>query len=71
VLPDGSVPGDARATTTAAPRTAGAGPDPSTGEDFAASRAKGANLAGINAFFDAIHELVSAEEGENADGGLP
>nr|WP_221380667.1 antibiotic biosynthesis monooxygenase [Actinoplanes polyasparticus] len=32
-------------------------------EDFAASRAKGANLPGIRAFFDVIAELVSAEEG--------
>ncbi|TDC28208.1 hypothetical protein E1211_28330 [Micromonospora sp. 15K316] len=34
-----------------------------TPEDFAASRAKGANLPGIAAFFDAIAALVSAEEG--------
>jgi quinol monooxygenase YgiN len=34
-----------------------------TPEDFAASRAKGANLPGIGAFFAAIAELVSAEEG--------
>jgi hypothetical protein len=33
-------------------------------EDFAASRAKGANLPGIGAFFAAIAELVSAEEGD-------
>ncbi|WP_214318990.1 antibiotic biosynthesis monooxygenase [Nonomuraea sediminis] len=32
-------------------------------EDFAASRAKGANLPGIAAFFALIDELVSAEEG--------
>jgi quinol monooxygenase YgiN len=32
-------------------------------EDFAASRAKGANLPGIKAFFDLIDELVSMEEG--------
>ncbi|TMS00425.1 antibiotic biosynthesis monooxygenase family protein [Nonomuraea basaltis] len=32
-------------------------------EDFAASRAKGANLPGIRAFFDLIDELVSMEEG--------
>ncbi|MFF4416526.1 antibiotic biosynthesis monooxygenase [Streptosporangium sp. NPDC001559] len=32
-------------------------------EDFAASRAKGANLPGIAAFFAAIDELVSMEEG--------
>jgi len=38
-------------------------------QDFAASRAKGANLPGIKAFFDAIDELVSAEQGEIADGG--
>lgn len=36
--------------------------------DFAASRAKGANLPGIRAFFDAIGELVSAEEGELVPG---
>ncbi|MQY09832.1 antibiotic biosynthesis monooxygenase family protein [Actinomadura macrotermitis] len=34
-----------------------------TPEDFAASRAKGANLPGIGAFFAAIGSLVSAEEG--------
>ncbi|WP_049558212.1 antibiotic biosynthesis monooxygenase family protein [Nonomuraea sp. SBT364] len=38
--------------------------------DFAASRAKGANLPGIAAFFDTIAELVSAEEGVVADAGL-
>lgn len=32
-------------------------------DDFAASRAKGANLPGIRVFFDLIDELVSAEEG--------
>ena len=32
-------------------------------EDFAASRAKGANRPGIAAFFGTIAELVSAEEG--------
>jgi quinol monooxygenase YgiN len=32
-------------------------------EDFAQSRAKGANLPGIKAFFEAIESLVSAEEG--------
>ncbi|MEU4428272.1 antibiotic biosynthesis monooxygenase [Actinoplanes sp. NPDC024001] len=32
-------------------------------EDFAASRAKGANRPGIAAFFAAIAELVSSEEG--------
>jgi quinol monooxygenase YgiN len=37
-------------------------------DDLAASRAKGANLPGIQAFFDAIDELVSAEEGVLADG---
>jgi quinol monooxygenase YgiN len=37
-------------------------------EDFAASRAKGANLPGISAFFDAIAELVSSEEGTERDG---
>ncbi|GAA3647057.1 antibiotic biosynthesis monooxygenase [Lentzea atacamensis] len=31
--------------------------------DYAASSAKGANLPGIKAFFDAIDSLVSAEEG--------
>ncbi|MFC7591362.1 hypothetical protein ACFQYP_52450 [Nonomuraea antimicrobica] len=31
--------------------------------DFARSRAKGANLPGIRAFFDLIDEVVSAEEG--------
>jgi quinol monooxygenase YgiN len=36
-------------------------------EDFAASRAKGANLPGIEAFFAAIEQLVSMEEGEPAD----
>lgn len=35
----------------------------STPEDFAASRAKGANLPGIAAFFAAIAALISAEEG--------
>jgi hypothetical protein len=40
-----------------------------TAEDFAASRAKGANLPGIKAFFDAIGELVSDEQGELADAG--
>ncbi|WP_433795664.1 antibiotic biosynthesis monooxygenase family protein [Actinoplanes sp. CA-252034] len=35
----------------------------STPEDFAASRAKGADIPGIAAFFAAIAELVSAEEG--------
>ncbi|MFG1809642.1 antibiotic biosynthesis monooxygenase [Streptomyces sp. NPDC049040] len=34
-----------------------------TSEDFAASRAKGANRPGISAFFAAIAELLSAEEG--------
>ena len=37
-------------------------------EDFAASRAKGANLPGIAAFFGAIDQLVSSEEGAMADG---
>lgn len=31
--------------------------------DFAASRAKGGNLPGIQAFFDLIAEVVSVEEG--------
>jgi hypothetical protein len=39
--------------------------------DFTASRAKGANLPGVKAFFDAIGELVSSEEGELADIGQP
>lgn len=39
-----------------------------TAEDFAASRAKGANLPGIEAFFATIDSLVSAEEGPLADG---
>jgi len=34
-----------------------------SGEDFAASRAKGANLPGIARFFAAISELISSEEG--------
>lgn len=34
-----------------------------TPADFAASRAKGANLPGIQAFFSAIESLVSSEEG--------
>ena len=32
-------------------------------EDFAASRAKGANRPGIAAFFATISELISSEEG--------
>lgn len=36
-------------------------------EDFAASRAKGPNLAGILAFFQAIDELVSAEQGTTTE----
>jgi heme-degrading monooxygenase HmoA len=40
-------------------------------EDFAASREKGANLPGIAAFFGAISQLVSSEEGSLADGGDP
>jgi heme-degrading monooxygenase HmoA len=40
-------------------------------EDFAASREKGANLPGIAAFFGAISQLVSSEEGSSADGGDP
>jgi heme-degrading monooxygenase HmoA len=39
-----------------------------TSEDFAASRAKGANLPGVEAFFATIDSLVSAEEGTLADG---
>jgi hypothetical protein len=38
-------------------------------EHLAASRAKGANLPGIAAFFAAIDALVAAEEGTLADGG--
>ncbi|WP_336209248.1 antibiotic biosynthesis monooxygenase family protein [Nonomuraea sp. LPB2021202275-12-8] len=38
-------------------------------DDFAASRAKGANLAGIGAFFALIDELVSAEEGTTTESG--
>jgi heme-degrading monooxygenase HmoA len=38
-------------------------------EDFAASRAKGANLPGIATFFGAISQLVSSEQGSLADGG--
>ncbi|MEU3340619.1 hypothetical protein [Streptomyces sp. NPDC006668] len=38
-------------------------------EDFATSRAKGANLPGIAAFFDAIAEVISSEEGIAHDGG--
>ncbi|MEV1331030.1 antibiotic biosynthesis monooxygenase [Micromonospora costi] len=37
-------------------------------EDFAASRAKGANRPGIAAFFAAIDSVVSAEEGTLAGG---
>jgi quinol monooxygenase YgiN len=33
-------------------------------EDFAASRAKGANLPGIRAFFAAIDALISSEQGQ-------
>jgi hypothetical protein len=36
-------------------------------EDYAVSRAKGANLSGIAAFFAAIDEVVSSEEGVRAD----
>jgi hypothetical protein len=39
-----------------------------TSEDFAASRAKGANLPGIESFFATIDTLVSAEEGTLAEG---
>lgn len=38
-------------------------------EDFAASRAKGANLPGIAAFFAAIASLVSSEEGDEPRAG--
>jgi hypothetical protein len=41
----------------------------SSPEDFAASRAKGANRPGIAAFFAAIAEVVSAEEGTEPDVG--
>lgn len=37
-----------------------------TSEDFAESRAKGANLPGIAAFFGAIAQVVSSEEGTEA-----
>jgi quinol monooxygenase YgiN len=37
-------------------------------EDLAASRAKGANRPGIEAFFAAIDHLVTAEEGSLVDG---
>ena len=37
--------------------------DWASAEDYAASRAKGANLPGIARFFAAIDEVVSAEEG--------
>ncbi|KAB2352319.1 antibiotic biosynthesis monooxygenase family protein [Actinomadura rudentiformis] len=36
-------------------------------EDFAASRAKGANLPGIAAFFAAIAEVVADEQGTLTD----
>ena len=39
-------------------------------EDFAASRAKGPNRPGIEAFFAAIDHLVSAEEGVLVDRDL-
>lgn len=39
-------------------------------EDFAASRAKGPNRPGIEAFFAAIDHLVSAEEGVLVDQDL-
>ncbi|MCT9933421.1 hypothetical protein N5079_24715 [Planotetraspora sp. A-T 1434] len=35
-------------------------------EDLAASRAKGGNLPGIRAFFAAIDELISSEEGQES-----
>lgn len=37
-------------------------------EDFAASRARGANRPGIQAFFAAIDELISSEEGTTVEG---
>ncbi|MEU0092620.1 antibiotic biosynthesis monooxygenase [Kribbella sp. NPDC006257] len=37
--------------------------DWASAEDYAASRAKGANLPGIARFFAAIDEVISAEEG--------
>jgi mannose-6-phosphate isomerase-like protein (cupin superfamily)/quinol monooxygenase YgiN len=40
-------------------------------EDFAASRAKGANLPGIAAFFAVIDELISSEEGTPLPMGTP
>jgi hypothetical protein len=38
-----------------------------TPDDFATSRAKGANLPGIQAFFEAIGEVVSTEDGRVMD----
>ncbi|WP_067814410.1 antibiotic biosynthesis monooxygenase [Actinomadura kijaniata] len=38
-------------------------------EDFAASRAKGANRPGIAAFFATIAELTGDEQGVRVDGG--
>jgi quinol monooxygenase YgiN len=38
-------------------------------EDFAASRAKGANRPGIAAFFAAISQLISSEQGSSTGGG--
>ncbi|MFD6445101.1 hypothetical protein ACFWEJ_08360 [Promicromonospora sp. NPDC060204] len=40
-----------------------------TSEDYAASRAKGANLPGIARFFATIASLVTAEEGTLAEVG--
>ena len=40
-----------------------------TSEDFAASRAKGANLPGIARFFATIASLVTSEEGTLAEVG--
>jgi hypothetical protein len=48
-------------------RAASGIPTPSS-EDFAASRAKDANLPGIAAFFATIDALASAEEGVLTDG---
>jgi hypothetical protein len=40
-------------------------------QDFTASRANGANLPGIRAFFDALAELISSEEGNPPGTGRP
>ncbi|WP_248960702.1 antibiotic biosynthesis monooxygenase [Sphaerisporangium perillae] len=38
-----------------------------TSEDFTRSRAKGANLPGITAFFAAIDDVLSSEEGTTTE----